>query len=150
MPIYFTENSSEHAADQEEKAQLLIIKFYNQNTSNVSEAFRTYRWMENLRKTPVKGMLCKLEEDVASGRGRCATDPATVTIATAEASENSSSAIVCGSSIARALDIPWATVRMTLHKIPKLYPLKIYFVRPLTCHYLHVSISPCIFWKGCK
>lgn len=86
----------------------------------------------------VKDMILKFEEtgslDVAPGRGRRAIAPAIVeeiAIATAEASVRSSNASVSGRSIARALDIPWTTVRMILRKILKLYPYKMHFVQQL-------------------
>ena len=76
-----------------------------------------------------KYMICKFEAtgslDVAPQRGRRATTSAIVmevSIATAEASARSANATVRDRSIARALDIPWATVRIILRKFLKLYP----------------------------
>ena len=80
----------------------------------------------------VKLMICKFEAtgslNVAPGRGRSATATATVeavAIATAEATARSSNDTVNGRSIIRVLDILWATVRMILRKIPKLYSYKL-------------------------
>ena len=60
--------------------------------------------------------------DVVPGRRRRTIAPVIVEeveIATAEANTRSSNAIICGRSIAWTLDIPWATMRMILHKILK-------------------------------
>lgn len=128
------------------KERALIVKLFYQNESNASAALRAYRRMKNLRRGPmsssaVQRMIRKFEEtgslDVAPGRGRRATQPATVdevAIATAAAAASSSNATVSGRSIARTLNIPWATVRMILRKILKLYPYKMHFVQQLKPH----------------
>ena len=82
-----------------------------------------------IRKSEAIGFL-----DVASGREWRATAPAIVeevTIATVEGTTRTSNATVSGRSIAQALDILWATVRMILYKILKLYAYKLHFVQKL-------------------
>lgn len=66
--------------------------------------------------------------DIALGRRRRATKQVILEEnAFAEAYANSSNSTVCGTSIARTLDIQWETVHMILHEILK-YPYNMHIL----------------------
>ena len=82
------------------------------------------------------------------GKGRYATKPKIVeevAIATVEAITHSSNDIGNGNSVAQALNIPWTTVHVILHKILKLYPYKMHFMQQLKlqdhCAHLKIALS---------